>query len=249
MIAVGEWLFGLTPFGWRFSVALIGSLSILMLARIVRRMTRSTLLGCVAGLLMALDGLELVLRRTAILDIFVMFWVLAAFGLVVIDRDRTRARLAAAAAARDAGQDSDDGVGPKLGMRWLLVAGRGLPGRGCRVQVERRVVHRRVRRAGHPLGSRRPPRRGLPGALARGAPQRRAVAAAVVRGAARRRLHRLVDRLVRHSLRLRPQRRRASTTASRRPRSRPGWSTTSGRSSSASDSISPRPTSRIRWTG
>ena len=44
-------------------------------------MTRSTLLGCVAGLLMALDGLEFVLSRTAILDIFVMFWVLAAFGV------------------------------------------------------------------------------------------------------------------------------------------------------------------------
>jgi dolichyl-phosphate-mannose-protein mannosyltransferase len=100
MIAVGEWLFGLTPFGWRFSVALIGSLSVLLLARIVRRMTRSTLLGCVAGLLMALDGLEFVLSRTAILDIFVMFWVLAAFGCLVIDRDRARARIAAAANPR-----------------------------------------------------------------------------------------------------------------------------------------------------
>jgi dolichyl-phosphate-mannose-protein mannosyltransferase len=124
MIAVGEWLFGLTPFGWRFSVALIGSLSILLLARIVRRMTRSTLLGCVAGLLMALDGLELVLSRTAILDIFVMFWVLAAFGLLVIDRDRTRARLAAAAAAVTAGHGGAAGVGdggPGLGIRWLRV--------------------------------------------------------------------------------------------------------------------------------
>jgi len=97
MIAVGEWLFGLTPFGWRFAVALVGSVSILMTARIARRMTRSTLLGCVAGLLLALDGLELVLSRTAILDVFVMFWVLAAFGLIVIDRDKTRAVLAAAA--------------------------------------------------------------------------------------------------------------------------------------------------------
>jgi hypothetical protein len=52
-----------------------------------------------AGLLMALDGLELVLSRTALLDIFVMFWVLAAFGLLIIDRDRTRARLATAADA------------------------------------------------------------------------------------------------------------------------------------------------------
>jgi dolichyl-phosphate-mannose-protein mannosyltransferase len=119
-IAAGEWLFGLTPFGWRFSVALIGSLSILLLARIVRRMTRSTLLGCIAGLLMALDGLEFVLSRTAILDIFVMFWVLAAFGLLVIDRDQTRARLAAA--ADRPGGDGPGGAGrPGLGIRWLRV--------------------------------------------------------------------------------------------------------------------------------
>ena len=98
-IAAGEWLFGLTPFGWRFAVAVVGSLAILMTARIARRMTRSTLLGCVAGLLMALDGLEFVLSRTALLDIFVMFWVLAAFGCLVIDRDRARARIAAAVAA------------------------------------------------------------------------------------------------------------------------------------------------------
>jgi len=123
MIAVGEWLFGLTPFGWRFSVALIGSLSILMLARIARRMTGSTLLGCVAGLLMALDGLELVLSRTAILDVFVMFWVLAAFGLLVIDRDQGRARLAAAAdALGQPGSGEPDPRGPRLGIRWLRVA-------------------------------------------------------------------------------------------------------------------------------
>ncbi len=116
MIAAGEWLFGLTPFGWRFASAVIGTLAILMTARIARRLTRSTMLGCVAGLLLALDGLELVLSRTAILDIFVMFWILAAFGLIVIDRDRSRARLAAAAAdgSRRAG-------GPPLGIRWLLV--------------------------------------------------------------------------------------------------------------------------------
>jgi dolichyl-phosphate-mannose--protein O-mannosyl transferase len=118
MMAVGQWMFGLTPFGWRFSTALIGTVSILMLARITRRMTRSTLLGCVAGLLLALDGLELVLSRTAILDIFLMFWVLAAFGLLVIDRDRLVARLADAAAS----PGEQDLTGPKLGIRWLRVA-------------------------------------------------------------------------------------------------------------------------------
>src|SRR5215470_8072791 len=122
MIAAGEWLFGLTPFGWRFALAVVGSLAILMTARIARRMTRSTLFGCVAGLLLALDGLEFVLSRTAILDIFVMFWVLAAFGLLLIDRDRTRAALADAA-------DQGGAEGPRLGFRWpLLLAGLCL---GC----------------------------------------------------------------------------------------------------------------------
>src|SRR6516165_8469824 len=63
LIAAGEWLFGLSTFGWRFAAAVVGSLSILLLARIARRMTRSTLLGCVAGLLLALDGLEFVMSR------------------------------------------------------------------------------------------------------------------------------------------------------------------------------------------
>src|SRR5215831_8573355 len=117
LIAGGEWLFGLSPFGWRFAVAVVGSLSILLLARIARRMTRSTLLGCVAGLLLALDGLELVMSRTALLDIFVMFWVLAAFGCLVIDRDRSRARLAAAVAAGTTGD-----AGPALGIRWWRAA-------------------------------------------------------------------------------------------------------------------------------
>jgi dolichyl-phosphate-mannose-protein mannosyltransferase len=116
-IAGGEWLFGLTPFGWRFAVAVIGSVSILMTARIARRMTRSTLLGCVAGLLLAVDGLELVLSRTAILDIFVMFWVLAAFGCLVLDRDWSRGKIADAAMAGTAGAG-----GPRLGIRWWRLA-------------------------------------------------------------------------------------------------------------------------------
>jgi dolichyl-phosphate-mannose--protein O-mannosyl transferase len=126
LIAGGEWLFGLTPFGWRFAVALAGSLSILMTARITRRMTRSTLLGCVAGLLLALDGLEFVMSRTALLDIFLMFWVLAAFGCLVIDRDKSRARLAEAM-----GRSRADDAGPRLGIRWWrLLAGVCL-GLGC----------------------------------------------------------------------------------------------------------------------
>ena len=125
LIAFGEWTFGLNSFGWRFATALIGSLAILLLARITRRMTRSTLLGCVAGLLMALDGLEFVMSRTALLDIFLMFWVLAAFGCLVVDRDHTRARLVAAVQASPAGSPGDAqepaGPGAPRGLRWRAV--------------------------------------------------------------------------------------------------------------------------------
>jgi dolichyl-phosphate-mannose-protein mannosyltransferase len=119
LIAVGEWLFGLNSFGWRFSSAVFGTLAILLICRIARRMTRNTLLGCIAGLLMSLDGLEFVLSRTGILDIFLMFFVLAAFGCMVIDRDIARERLAAAMA----GGPTDEG-GPRLGIRkWRVFAG------------------------------------------------------------------------------------------------------------------------------
>jgi dolichyl-phosphate-mannose-protein mannosyltransferase len=124
LIAGGEWVFGLNPFGWRFAVAVAGSLAILILARVARRMTRSTLLGCVAGLLLALDGLEFVMSRTALLDIFVMFWVLAAFACLVIDRDRTRARLAEAAVR---GETSP----PRPGVRWLRLAAGVCLGLAC----------------------------------------------------------------------------------------------------------------------
>src|SRR5512140_1795469 len=120
LIAAGEWMFGLNSFGWRFASAVFGSLAILLICRIARRMTRSTLLGCIAGLLMALDGLEFVLSRTGILDIFLMFFVLAAFGCVVIDRDVSRARLAELAARQPGGPAG----GPRLGLRrWQLAAG------------------------------------------------------------------------------------------------------------------------------
>ncbi|MFF0466798.1 dolichyl-phosphate-mannose--protein mannosyltransferase [Micromonospora zamorensis] len=144
LIGLGEWAFGYqdaeskvsvpghllttTPeFGWRFSAAVIGTLSVLLLVRIGRRMFRSTVLGCAAGLLLALDGFHLVLSRTALLDIFLLFFVLAAFGALVLDRDARRRRWAR---ALDEGLDpSQPGRAgrPPTGWRtwpwWRLAAG------------------------------------------------------------------------------------------------------------------------------
>lgn len=127
VIGVGEQLFGLTPFGWRFMVALLGTLSVLMLCRIGRRLFRSTFLGCVAGGLMAVDGMHFVMSRTSLLDLVLMFFVLAAFGCVLVDRDKARARLAAALPETDEGVARPDaGVGGtlRLGWRpWRIAAG------------------------------------------------------------------------------------------------------------------------------
>lgn len=119
MIAFGQWVFGETStFGWRFSAALFGTLTILVLVRAARRMTGSTVLGGLAGVLLALDGLHFVQSRVAMLDVFVCFWITAAFACLVVDRDRIRSRLSAV-------EDVDlDGWGPRLGRRpWRLAAG------------------------------------------------------------------------------------------------------------------------------
>ncbi|HTF12340.1 MAG TPA: phospholipid carrier-dependent glycosyltransferase [Asanoa sp.] len=109
LISIGEWMFGYQDadgnvraaghlwtaapeLGWRFSAAVAGTVSVLLMVRIARRMFGSTTLGAAAGLLLALDGFHLVLSRTAILDIFLLLFILAAFGALVADRDARRRR-------------------------------------------------------------------------------------------------------------------------------------------------------------
>ncbi|MBL3667589.1 phospholipid carrier-dependent glycosyltransferase [Streptomyces sp. M2CJ-2] len=127
VIGLGELMFGFDPFGWRFMTALLGTLSVLMLCRIGRRLFRSTFLGCLAGALMAVDGLHFVMSRTALLDGVLMFFVLAAFGCLLVDRDRARARLAAALPVGPDGRtppDPDIAENTRLGLRpWRLAAG------------------------------------------------------------------------------------------------------------------------------
>jgi dolichyl-phosphate-mannose-protein mannosyltransferase len=127
VIGLGEQIFGFTPFGWRFMVAVLGTLSVLMLCRIGRRLFRSTFLGCLAGALLAFDGLHFVMSRTALLDLVLMFFVLAAFGCLVIDRDRSRRRLAAALPTDPDGvlrPDATVAEKLRLGWRpWRLTAG------------------------------------------------------------------------------------------------------------------------------
>lgn len=128
MIAAGMGIFGPeNPFGWRFAAALTGTLSILLLSLIALKLFRSLPLAGAAGLLLAVDGHHLVMSRTSLLDIFLMFWVLAAFGALLLDRDSGRRRLAlrlARAAADNGGRPTAVQLlsGPWLGIRWWRVA-------------------------------------------------------------------------------------------------------------------------------
>lgn len=85
-IALGIRLFGDAPFGWRFSAALVGTLSILLVFLIARKLFSSFFLSICAAILVCLDGLHLVMSRTALLDIFLSFFILLAFYLVLQDR-------------------------------------------------------------------------------------------------------------------------------------------------------------------
>lgn len=131
MIALGIRLFGTTPFGWRFAAALVGTLTVLILARSARRLFSSTALGTLAGLLLAIDGVHLVLSRSALLDVFLTFFVVAAFACLLADRDASRRRLAARAAAAFAATGTLSAWGPSARWRWLRLAAGVLLGLAC----------------------------------------------------------------------------------------------------------------------
>ena len=123
LIALGEKSFGMDPFGWRISAAVVGSLMVLVMCRLARRVTGSTALGCVAGLLLSLDGLQFVLSRLALLDIFVAFFTLAGVACMVNDRDWLRARLARLVPEPITDSHGWGPVRALLFRPWLLVGG------------------------------------------------------------------------------------------------------------------------------
>jgi dolichyl-phosphate-mannose--protein O-mannosyl transferase len=129
LIAVGEWMFGYSPFGWRFAAAVAGTLSVLMIVRIGRRLFGSTALGAAAGLLVALDGMHVVMSRTALLDIFLLFFVVAAFGALLLDRDSRRRRWLR---AREAGRRPR--FDWRTGVPWWGLAAAALLGAACAVK-------------------------------------------------------------------------------------------------------------------
>jgi dolichyl-phosphate-mannose-protein mannosyltransferase len=169
LIATGQLLFGYDAVGWRFPSAVAGAATVVVLVRLARRLTGSTLLGVLAGLLLALDGLSFTLSRIGLLDVFLQVLVLAAVACLVVDRARVRERI------RDHLPVPVGGV--RLGPRGWRIAAGVLFGAACAVKwsgiwflaffAVLSVFWERAawREAGVPRPTRTTARRGLPGAL------------------------------------------------------------------------------------
>ncbi len=80
---LGKWLIGLgimlfgpdSGLGWRFSVAIAGVATVGVTMRIGLLLSRSMWVACLAGLLLALDGVHIVLSRVSLLDGFLTLFV------------------------------------------------------------------------------------------------------------------------------------------------------------------------------
>ncbi|GAA5043308.1 phospholipid carrier-dependent glycosyltransferase [Nocardia callitridis] len=128
LIAIGEAIFGYNGWGWRFAPAVAGTILILLVIRITRRMARSTLIGAIAGILLIADGLTFVPSRIGMIDIFLALFITAAFGCLIVDRDQVRAAIAR---ADYEGRVDASPWGPRLGVRWWRFGAGVLLGLAC----------------------------------------------------------------------------------------------------------------------
>ncbi len=126
LIALGIEAFGDDSVGWRVPSAVAGTIAVVVLVRLARRLTGSTLLGLVAGLLLALDGFSFSLGRIGLLDVFLQVFVVSAIACLVVDRDRVRARVRALGAVPR--------TGFRLGPRGWRIAAGFLLGCACAVK-------------------------------------------------------------------------------------------------------------------
>ena len=123
LIAVGESMFGMNGFGWRFASVIFGTLLVFFTIRLARRLSRSTLVGAIAGILLTFDGLAFVMSRLALLDIFQATFTVAAVSAIVADRDWFRHKLADHLRKHNL-NDLGGSFGPVMLWRpWRILAG------------------------------------------------------------------------------------------------------------------------------
>lgn len=102
LIGLGIKLFGNQPFGWRIAVCIAGAVAVYLVGRIVWELFGNARMTTLASVLMGLDGVQIALSRTAILDIILEMFILLGVLCVVRDQLSYRPRLIAALASVDA---------------------------------------------------------------------------------------------------------------------------------------------------
>ncbi len=75
-IALGVWLFGMNPFGWRIAGTFFGILMVPALYLFARRISESTVLSTLACVLFAFDFMHFTQTRIATIDVFITFFVI-----------------------------------------------------------------------------------------------------------------------------------------------------------------------------
>jgi dolichyl-phosphate-mannose--protein O-mannosyl transferase len=106
LIAAGIRAFGNNPLGWRIAPALAGTLTVGLLYLLARRLLNSTAAAVTASGLLAIDVLHFIHSRLAMLDVFVVLFVVAAALCCLYDREqilsgRLRPRAGPLAGLRD----------------------------------------------------------------------------------------------------------------------------------------------------
>jgi len=126
LVALGVAAFGPgSSFGWRISTAILGTLTVLVVYLLAKALTRSVTVASIAGLLMAVDGLGIVLSRIGLLDGILTFFIVLGILFLVYDRRQTMPALE----DRASHERGDD---PTLWGRvfwrrpWVLAAGVAL---------------------------------------------------------------------------------------------------------------------------
>lgn len=127
LIGIGIRLFGYHEFGWRIVAALAGTLGVLALYVLVRRLLAgrvsqgaATAGATVASGLLALDFLHVVQSRVAMLDVFVTLFVITTVLFAVLDGARRR------------GERGEDADAPRwlrritFGRPWRMATGLSL---------------------------------------------------------------------------------------------------------------------------
>ena len=85
-IGLGVEAFSMSSFGWRFTSALAGIGVAVFTALMAQLLFARPVWTFVAGLLIAVEGLNVVQSRVALLDIHLAFWVTLGFLLLLMDR-------------------------------------------------------------------------------------------------------------------------------------------------------------------